>query len=130
MSKGNKVLLKHIIGYCNQIGEAHSQFGNSYEAFCSNSVYRNAVAMCVLQIGELSNHLTEDFREATAGDIPWKQIRGLRNVVAHEYGNIDEESLWETITEDIPVLYKFCTHQIEMLNDQNQDTSPNLKMGM
>ena len=84
MSKGNKDLLKHIIGYCNQIGEAHSQFGNSYEAFCSNSVYRNAVAMCVLQIGELSNHLTEDFREATAGDIPWKQIRGLRNVVAHE----------------------------------------------
>ena len=103
MSKGNKDLLKHIIGYCNQIGEAHSQFGNN---------------------------LTEDFREATAGDIPWKQIRGLRNVVAHEYGNIDEESLWETITEDIPVLYKFCTHQIEMLNDQNPNTSPNLKMGM
>ena len=96
MSKGNKDLLKHIVGYCNQIDEAHAQFGNSYEAFCNNSVYRNAVAMCVLQIGELANHLTEEFREATAQDIPWKQIRGLRNVVAHEYGNIDEESLWET----------------------------------
>ena len=116
MSKGNKDLLKHIVGYCNQIDEAHAQFGNSYEAFCNNSVYRNAVAMCVLQIGELANHLTEEFREATAQDIPWKQIRGLRNVVAHEYGNIDEESLWETITDDIPVLCDFCTKQIELLN--------------
>ena len=70
--------------------------------------------MCVLQIGELSNHLTEDFRQATADDIPWKQIRGLRNVVAHEYGNIDEESLWETITEDIPALCDFCKRQIEI----------------
>ena len=114
MSRGNKDLLRHIIGYCNQIEEANKQFGNSYDLFCSNSVYRNAVAMCVLQIGELSNHLTEDFRQATADDIPWKQIRGLRNVVAHEYGNIDEESLWETITEDIPVLCDFCKRQIEM----------------
>ena len=112
MSKGNKDLLKHIIGYCNQIGEAHSQFGNSYEAFCSNSVYRNAVAMCVLQIGELSNHLTEDFREATAGDIPWKQIRGLRNVVAHEYGNIDLETVWETSEAGIMELRDFCDEHI------------------
>lgn len=130
MSKGNKDLLKHIVDYCHQIEEAHAQFGNSYEAFCSNSVYRNAVAMCVLQIGELSNHLTEDFRESTAEDIPWKQIRGLRNVVAHEYGNIDEESLWETITEDIPDLCKFCTHQIEILSGQCPNTSPNLKIDM
>ena len=114
MSRGNKDLLRHIIGYCNQIEEANKQFGNSYDLFCSNSVYRNAVAMCVLQIGELSNHLTEDFRQATADDIPWKQIRGLRNVVAHEYGNIDEESLWETITEDIPALCDFCKRQIEI----------------
>ena len=50
MSRGNKDLLRHIIGYCNQIEEANKQFGNSYDLFCSNSVYRNAVAMCVLQI--------------------------------------------------------------------------------
>lgn len=119
MSRGNRDLLKHIVGYCNQIEEAHVQFGNNYEAFCSNSVYRNAVVMCVLQIGELANHLTEDFREATAQDIPWKQIRGLCNVVAHEYGNIDEESLWETITDDIPILCEFCVQQIELLDKHN-----------
>ena len=62
MSRGNKDLLRHIIGYCNQIEEANKQFGNSYDLFCGNTVYRNAVAMCVLQIGELSNHLTVDFR--------------------------------------------------------------------
>ncbi|MCH5207101.1 MAG: DUF86 domain-containing protein [Oscillospiraceae bacterium] len=40
------------------------------------------------------------------------RYRGLRNVVAHEYGSIDSESLWETVTEDIPQLYEFCKEQI------------------
>lgn len=113
MSKNNLYLLKHIVDYCEQIDEAHIQFGNSYESFCSNSVYRNAIAMCVLQIGELANHLSDDFRNKHSTDIPWKQIRGLRNVVAHEYGNIDKETLWETLVYDIPVLKQFCENQIK-----------------
>lgn len=116
MSKSNKALLQHIVDYCTQIEEAHRQFGNSYELFCNNSVYRNATAMCVLQIGELTNRLSEDFRDATSKNIPWKQIRGLRNIVAHEYGNIDEESLWETLAEDIPYLCEFCKKQIKLFD--------------
>ncbi|MBR1796254.1 DUF86 domain-containing protein [Candidatus Saccharibacteria bacterium] len=33
-------------------------------------------------------------------EIPWSAINGLRNNVAHEYGNIEMDSLWETVTED------------------------------
>ena len=122
-------ILEKIQGYCNDIMFTHTEYAHDYHTFCTNPTYRNAIALCLMQIGELVKHPSPEFISLHTS-IPWRAIRGMRNVVAHEYGNIDEESLWETITEDIPVLYKFCTHQIEMLNDQNPNTSPNLKMGM
>lgn len=47
-------ILNNILKYCNQIDEANRQYDSSIENFEENSVYRNAVAMCVLQIGELA----------------------------------------------------------------------------
>ena len=63
--------------------------------------------MCLMQIGELSNHLSEDFK-STHTDIPWTAVRGMRNIVAHEYGNIDFEIVWETASIEIKELYNFC----------------------
>lgn len=56
-------ILEHIVRYCVEIEETVSRFGRSYQAFSSDSVYRNACALCILQIGELSGHLSEDFRK-------------------------------------------------------------------
>nr|WP_309446466.1 HepT-like ribonuclease domain-containing protein [Desulfosporosinus nitroreducens] len=47
--------------------------------------------------------------------MPWTQIKALRNVVAHNYGKIDDESLWETITSDIPKLKDYCLNIIQQL---------------
>lgn len=121
-------ILNNILKYCNQIDEANRQYDSSIENFEENSVYRNAVAMCVLQIGELAKHLSEEFKLQTNDEIPWYQIQGLRNVVAHEYGKIDLESLWETITEDIPQLCEFCSKQVMKNNEQTQSDFPELKM--
>ena len=63
--------------------------------------------MSLLQIGELARHLTTEFKAAHA-DIPWRNIIGLRNVVVHGYGQLDMETIWATITEDIPELYRKC----------------------
>lgn len=38
--------------------------------------------MCVIQIGELAGNISEDFREKHT-EIPWRQLRGLRNIYAH-----------------------------------------------
>ena len=60
--------------------------------------------MSLLQIGELANHLTQDFTAAHT-QIPWRRIIGLRNVVVHGYGQLDTEAVWATVTDDIPELY-------------------------
>ena len=100
-------ILEHIIGYCDQIEETIQRFGNSYDIFSSDAIYRNAAALCVLQIGDLVVKLAEEFPASSAVS-PWRQIRGMRNIVAHSYGTVDPEITWEILTEDIPKLRAYC----------------------
>ena len=45
--------------------------------------------------------LTDDFR-ARHPAIPWRQIKAMRNIVAHQYGSVDAATTWEIIKGDIP----------------------------
>lgn len=64
---------------------------------------QKAVVMSLINIGELSKTFTESYL-ATMPEIPWKAIRGFRNIAAHQYGIIDFEDVYKTVTEDIPLL--------------------------
>lgn len=113
----NISILEHIVNYCEQIEETICRFGNSYDDFRADKIYRNAAAMCVLQIGELAGKLTDDFREKYPG-APWRQIKGMRNIVAHSYGTVDPETTWEILNEDIPAPKKYCVAIIEKNSEQ------------
>jgi len=103
----NRDIVEHILRYCYQIETAHADFGKSKEHFIESTTYQNAVSMCILQIGELVNRLTDDFK-AEHADIPWHKIRGMRNFVAHKYGSIDFDIVWYTATNSIVDLKVFC----------------------
>lgn len=107
-------ILPHIVSYCDQIEMAVEQFGRDYEIFLLNPVYRNAVALCILQIGELVGNLTDEFKNQHTG-IPWRQIKLMRNIVAHRYGTVDHSITWDVVEHDIPVLKKFCQEISENL---------------
>ena len=103
----DRSILEHIISYCDQIEETMIRFGDHYDIFSDDPIYRNAAALCILQIGELVGKLSEEFRIAHPG-VPWRQIKAMRNIVAHSYGTIDPEVTWEVMTEDIPKLKSYC----------------------
>ena len=63
--------------------------------------------MCILQMGELVNHLSDTFK-ADHPEGPWHKIRGMRNYVAHEYGTIDLEVVWYAATVSVVELKRFC----------------------
>lgn len=107
-------IIAHILEYCNQIDECLLRFGKSHEVFLSDVIFRNAVSMAEFQIGELSGHLSDDFKERTKNEIPWKEIRGMRNIFAHNYLEMDIERIWEVAAEDISALKKFCKVQLEV----------------
>ena len=100
-------ILEHIIDYCDQIAEAVERFGNDEATFLRDRIYKNAVSLCILQIGELVSILTDEFR-AMHKDRPWRDIKLMRNIVAHRYGTIDYTITWDVVQNDIPVLKKFC----------------------
>lgn len=104
-------ILRSIAEYCNQISIAHQDFGSSRERFETSSTYQNAVAMCIMQIGELVKRLSKEFTDAHPS-IPWRSIRGMRDIVAHEYGGIDIDIVWSTSVESIPELADFCRNII------------------
>lgn len=76
--------------------------------------------MSLLQIGELTSHLSDEFKEQTKSEIYWSAIKGMRNIFAHNYGAIDIDLVWETALFDIPTLHKFCDRKIcELRNSLN-----------
>lgn len=88
------------------------QFGNEVRqiAELGREVYlgdaflaRRAMERCLQNIGEAAAHLSGHVRSGYP-DIPWSDIVGLRNVLAHEYGAIDYERLWDIATVDVPLL--------------------------
>lgn len=109
--------LEHIRDYCIEIKKTIIRYGESFEAFDSDADYQRSVSFCILQIGELSGGLSVEFRKATADRIQWGPIKGMRNLVAHSYGSMSRDIIWETAVTDIPVLQEFCEQQL-MAEDQ------------
>jgi len=114
----NISILEHIVSYCQQIEQTVERFGNDAELFQNDPIYRNAAALCILQIGELVGKLTDEFR-AQHPAVPWRQIKAMRNIVAHSYGTVDPETTWEIITDDIPVLKNIVRRSLLPSSDQS-----------
>lgn len=109
MDKAKKDLsiIEHILAYCTEIEQTVTRFGDTFESFETDKIYRNATTMCILQIGELAGRLSPEFTAAHP-DVPWRSIKGMRNVAAHAYGSISIPDVWDTITADIPMLKAYC----------------------
>ena len=97
----NQTLIKiighidHTLEYCH---------GMDFEAFTSNRMLQEACVFNILQVGELAKNGLDDAFIAAHPNIPWRQMYGLRNRVAHDYEGIRMKIIWETITYDFPKL--------------------------
>lgn len=62
-----------------------------------------AVERCLEIIGEAAGRISPEF-QARETSIAWRRIKGMRNILAHEYGQIDYEIVHKTVTDEIPGL--------------------------
>lgn len=62
---------------------------------------RYAMRLAFLEIAEAARRLPEEFRAAHP-EIPWAEIRGMRNIVAHAYQHVNDRILWRVIAEALP----------------------------
>ncbi|MEI7704795.1 MAG: DUF86 domain-containing protein [Deltaproteobacteria bacterium] len=62
-----------------------------------------AVCFALVVIGEAVTHVPDDVK-AMDPLIPWRKMKGMRNIAAHEYFGIDVTTVWLTATVDVPAL--------------------------
>jgi uncharacterized protein with HEPN domain len=77
-----------------------------------NQLAFDATLYYLVNIGEAVSKLDDSFREINP-DIPWKEIVGLRNRLAHDYDTIDVELVQATLSRPLDDLMHFCTNQIQ-----------------
>ena len=78
----------------------------------TNEVLVDSIMFRLIQISENSDRLTAEFKAGNAS-IPWRAVKGMRNRIVHEYGNVDMTVVFDTVKEDIPFLLEELKSIIE-----------------
>ena len=71
--------------------------------FTANIEKQDAVVRRIEIIGEAVAHLTEGTRAALP-ELPIRKMRGMRNIVSHDYANVDVQVVWDVATVHVPQL--------------------------
>lgn len=75
------------------------------EDFENDDVLVDSVMFRMIQISENSDKLKDEFK-AQYSFIPWRAIKGMRNRIVHEYGNVDLTVIYDTVKNDVPRLLR------------------------
>ena len=71
--------------------------------FFENLMMQDAVILQIETIGETANSISNEFQEEH-GELPWAQMRALRNRIVHDYRGINLNVIWDTVQNDLPAL--------------------------
>ena len=77
--------------------------GMTFEAFVADRRTCDAVIRNIEVIGEAAKNLPDDII-AKAPEIAWRKIRGMRDVLAHGYFDLDAKVVWSTATTKLDEL--------------------------
>lgn len=105
MKTRDRSIIFHMEEYCGKLLDYTQDM--DYLSFKSDELRKDACSLCLLQIGEIGQHLSDAFKTEHAF-VPWRQICSMHNIVAHHYGIVDFETVWDIILNDIPPLKEFC----------------------
>ena len=100
----NELLVHRIIKLLEMINEVMDDLSDkTLESFQKSNLYMRAVSFSMMQIGETMNKL-ESILRADYPDVPWKHARDLRNLIVHDYGKVDAETVFFIVKNDLPEL--------------------------
>jgi uncharacterized protein with HEPN domain len=77
--------------------------GVSKNTFFEHLMMQDAVMHQIEIIGEASNQISDLFRDQHP-DLPWMEMRAIRNKIVHDYRGIELEIIWDTVKNNLPGL--------------------------
>ncbi len=96
---------ERLLDILDAIGQIEKYAAEGFEAFSKNELIQVWFTRHLQIIGEASRSLSSDLTDKYPG-LPWGEIVGLRNVLVHNYFEIDQEVVWGIVQNDLPPLKK------------------------
>jgi uncharacterized protein with HEPN domain len=75
----------------------------TYKDFVHDELHFDAVLRNLEIIGEAVKNISEETRNKYPA-IKWRKIAGFRDIVAHGYFGVNDETVWDIVNNEIPVL--------------------------
>jgi uncharacterized protein with HEPN domain len=73
------------------------------DTFLGNEDLKRAFTRSLEIIGEASKKVPREFQLAHQ-ELPWRLMAGMRDRLIHDYGGVDYEIVWQTVSDDVPNL--------------------------
>ena len=86
--------------------------GLTKSELASNEEKQSAILYQVIIVGKAVKRLSNDFRTRHSY-IPWKDIAGMRDILAHQYDRVNLDTLWDVIQTDIPELIELMSQLLD-----------------
>jgi len=99
--KDDFVYLRHMLDAISKIEEYTA--GMDEPAFLSDDKTKDSVVRQLEVVGMAANQVSRPFQTAHSS-LPWREIVGMRNKVAHDYLGVDFRQVWKTVKHDLPPL--------------------------
>lgn len=77
--------------------------GLTLAEYSANRMVKLAVERAIQIVGEAANRVSPGFRDEHS-EIPWRKIVAQRNVLVHEYGDIEDALVWDLLQHHLPGL--------------------------
>ena len=101
MSRDESLYLADIQESCEKV--LRFTMGMTYKNFVHDDLHFDAVLRNLEIIGEAVKNISEAMRQKYP-NVKWRKIAGFRDIVAHEYFGINEETVWDIVENEIPAL--------------------------
>lgn len=75
----------------------------TYEEFLQNTAIQDAVIRRFEIIGEAANRISTESKTKYSS-LPWNEMKGMRNLLIHEYDEVDLKEIWDTVKNNLPDL--------------------------
>ena len=113
MKRNYKLRIQDILD-CINIIESYIK-GKTEDDFYANYQLQDSVIRRLEIIGEATKNIPEEVRNKYP-DLPWKKMAGIRDIVIHDYSEVVEERIWNTVIRELPKAKKIIEKMKEEID--------------
>ena len=92
---------------------AHLTAGLDFARFSADQTLQEAAVLNLLRLGEGTKFVPQQVQDSHP-EVPWAELRGMRNLIAHDYFGLDLGLIWHSLTRELPPLHRHLCVLLEM----------------